>query len=279
MSTLKKLSEKEDKLKGLKNILEDYDSAIVALSGGVDSSFLLAACSEFMEKGKLLAATSRSDIHPDEEIETAGEIAKGLGVKWRKIGTNVLEQEKFTSNPESRCYFCKLDLFRNLRKLAGKEGYQEILDGSTKDDEKNHRPGQKAAEELDVKSPLRQAGLGKEKIRDLAEKIGLPNWDRPSGACLATRFPYGEKIEPAELQKLEDAEATLKDLGLEGFRLRVHDAGKLARLEIGKDQFGEVIQNGEKIVSLLEKADFTYVTLDLEGYRPAGSNLKEVNNE
>lgn len=279
MSTLKKLSGKEDKLNRLKNMLEDYDSAIVALSGGVDSSFLLAACSEFMEGGKLLAVTSQSDIHPDKEIETAGEIAKGLGVKWRKIGTNVLEKEKFTLNPENRCYFCKLDLFRNLRKLAGKEGYQEILDGSTKDDEKNHRPGQKAAEELDVKSPLRQAGLSKEKIRNLAKKIDLSNWDRPSRSCLATRFPYGEKIQAPELKKLERVEAKLRDLGLEGFRLRVHEAGKLARLEIGKDQFDKVIQNREKIVNLLKKADFTYVTLDLEGYRPAGSNLKEVDNE
>ena len=278
MTKLSDLAENKKKLKGLKEILEGLDYAVVALSGGVDSGFLLAACAEFMDRDRLLAVTSSSPIHPPEEIETAKKISDKYNVEWRSLEDNILENAEFTSNSSDRCYICKKSLFSKLVKLSERKGFSKVLEGTNKDDKSDDRPGMRAIKELNILSPLKEAGLGKGEIREFAKNIGLPNWNRPSKACLATRFPRGKEISFNQLKRLGQAEAEIGELGLIDYRVRYHPEKDLARIEVPEEELQKVIWKRKRIVETLKDHDFSYITLDLEGYRPSGSGGEKKNN-
>lgn len=269
MKSLGKLTESE-KINRLKSSLENHGSVLVAFSGGVDSSFLLKAALDFLGKDQVLAVTASSEAYPDHERKDAKELAEKLGANWRTIQSSETENPKFRENPTDRCYFCKKELFEDLKRLADQEGFDKVVDGTIQDDTEGHRPGFRAAEELGIASPLQEAGLNKEEIRDFSKQVGLETWDKPSFACLASRFPYGEEITEGKLGRVEEAEEFLLDLGIKQFRVRHH--GDIARIEVRRSDFDRLLDSGEKIVSRLKDLGYDYVTLDLEGYRTGSMN-------
>jgi len=254
----------------LRSTLEDYGSVLVALSGGIDSSFLLKASLDFLGPEKVLAVTSTGPIYPAYEIEEARAIAEELEAPWKLIDRDPMENADFKSNREDRCYHCKRDLFEELLALARQEGLNEVCDGTNRDDLSDHRPGRTAGKELDVKSPLERAELGKSDIRELSRKIGLPGWNKPSNSCLATRIPYGTEVTKERLVTVGKAETELMDLGFRGFRVRHH--GDTARIELKPEELREAIEARTEIIGRLKSLGFTYVTLDLEGYRTGSLN-------
>jgi len=252
------------KVDALRKLLLEMGSALVAYSGGVDSTFLLKVALEVLGD-KVLAITAKSPIHPVSESAAAGELARRLGARHIFIETDELNDPQFASNPPERCYLCKRRLFARLKELAEEHGLREVLDGSNYDDLGEHRPGLKALRELGVRSPLAEASLTKAEIRALSHKMNLPTWDKPAQACLATRFPYGEQLTPEKLRRVEEAEDFLRSLGLGQLRVRSH--GLLARIEVAQDEMPRLLEEAEKIVGELKKLGYTYITLDLEGYR------------
>lgn len=261
-----------DKLTRLKKILKDLGSAVVAFSGGADSSFLLKVASICLAYEKLLAVIARSETYPNSEYQEAKRSAERFGVRHKTIYTDEVALENFRRNPQDRCYYCKKELFAKLRQVADNEGLVYILDGTNLDDLKDHRPGRKAAQELGVISPLKEAGLTKEDVRKLSYILGLPTHNKPGQACLASRFPYGETISKKGLRMVEEAEAYIKKFGFRDIRVRHHNT--IARIEVGPDQIDSFLKNGfcKKAVKRLKKIGFIYITLDLEGYRSGSMN-------
>lgn len=259
----------ETKLFFLKNLLKDMGSAIIAYSGGVDSTFLLKVASDILGD-RIMAVIARSPTYPSTELEEAIKIASFLGVKHRIIETDELNDPSFYENPPERCYYCKKELFKMLISLAAEEGYSFILDGSQVDDFKDFRPGLMAVEELGIKNPLKEAGLTKDEIRTLSKRFGLPTWNRPSSACLASRFPYGTRITRDALKMVEEAESVIKGLGFRNVRVRHH--GDLARIEVEGEEKGKLILNSQKVAYALKSLGYTYVTVDIEGYRTGSMN-------
>ena len=259
----------------LKRILKSFDSVLVALSGGVDSSLLLRASVEALD-GRVMAVVINSPLFFPEEIKMALKIARKLKVKYELINSDHYLKEKFRKNTPARCYFCKLSLFKKLEKIRRAEGIAMVVEGSNLDDELDYRPGKKALRELKIRSPLKEAGLKKAEIRLLAKVLGLSNWNSPANACLATRIPYYQPIEPKNLEKIREAELYLKKLGLA--QVRVRDHGEIARIEVWPEAFKYLVQSGvrKKICRQLKRLGWKYVTFDLEGYRTGSLNPVKV---
>lgn len=258
-----------DKLTGLKKILSGMENAIVAYSGGVDSTLLLKIARDVIGEGAI-GLIVISPTLPQRELAEAREIASLLGFQLIEVSSQEMELPAFTENSERRCYFCKDHRYRMLNRYASENGYQNLLDGGNADDLGDYRPGLQAAQEQSVRSPLQEAGLTKHEIRQLARELNLPNWNKPSSACLASRIPYWTEITPSLLQQVEDAENLLFKLGFREFRVRHHD--QIARLELPPAEFEKLLRHRLEIVEAFQDLGFAYITLDLKGFRSGSLN-------
>jgi uncharacterized protein len=247
--------------------LRGAGSVAVALSGGVDSAVLLALAVEALGTERVLAVTGRSGSLPVSELEEAGEIARFLGVRHEVIDTREMERPGYRANAGDRCYHCRIELFGSLGPLARRHGLAAVAYGAILDDAGEVRPGMRAAREHGVLAPLLDAGITKDDVRRLAEQAGLPVWDKPAAACLASRIPVGVRVTRGRLDRIGKAEAALRRLG---FRvLRVRDHGKVARIELGPDEIERALEPGRRreISREVRAAGFAFATIDLDGYR------------
>ena len=268
------ISKLEGKIIRLRNILEEMGSVVIAYSGGVDSSLLLKMAVALLGK-KVLAVTARSQIIPGHEIKDAKRFARSLKCKHKIINYDCFSSNEFKSNPRSRCYICKKKLFTVFLYLKNSYKYNYLIEGTNHDDKNSLRPGLKALKELDIRSPLAEACLTKKDIRAYSKILGLPTWDRPALACLATRIPYGEEITEAKLKIIEEAESFIASLGIKEIRVRYHYP--IARIEVPDGKLQDIIKNGirEKIIEKLKRIGFEYITADLENYGPGSMDETE----
>ncbi len=264
-------TELEEKYRRLMQILEAMGGVVVAYSGGVDSSLLLKVSVDVLGD-RALAVTAESETYPAREGAEAIELARRLGARHRVIHTEELAIQHFADNPPERCYYCKTELFEKLLGIAREEGLAAVADGSNVDDADDYRPGMRAAAELGVRSPLREAGLTKADIRELSKELGLTTWNKPSFACLASRFPYGDQITAGKLQQVAAAETLLRGLQLAQARVRHH--GDIARIEVDPSEFELITEPSNRtcIVAELRRLGYVYVTLDLRGYQTGSMN-------
>ncbi len=261
----------EAKYQRLREILSDMDGAVVAFSGGVDSTVLLAVAAEVLG-GRVMAVTSVSPILPAADRALAEEIAASLGVEHRLIETGEMSNPSFVANGPKRCFYCKMGLFEALWRLARQAGYETVLEGSNLDDEGDYRPGRQAVLAQAVRSPLLEAAFTKEDVRRLAKHLDLPNADKPSAACLASRIPYGERITEERLFRIERAERFLTSLDLA--HVRVRDHGTIARIEVPRNSIPKLCDPAtmRNVVQALQNLGWTFVTLDMTGYEVGSLN-------
>ncbi len=259
-----------DRIAACREIIRKLGSAVVGFSGGVDSTLLLRLAAEELGTDNVLAVTGVSPIHPEHERRTARRIAEKLGVELLEVETDEMSDRTFTSNPPDRCYHCKLAIFGQMKQIADERGLAVVVSGANADDTGDYRPGLRAEEELGIRRPLLEAGLGKEDIRAASRMLGLETADKPSSACLASRVPYGDEITPEKLARIEKAEAVLRDMGFQQCRLRDH--GKIARIEVPPDQIDRAFELRGDIVAAVKLLGYSYVTLDLEGFRSGSLN-------
>ncbi len=259
------------KLEELKNIFAQMEKALIAYSGGIDST-LVAKVAYDVLGDKALAVTAISPSLLPEDLEDARIQAAVIGISHEEVNTNEMENENYTSNPINRCYFCKSELHDTLKPLALKRGYSYVVDGVNADDLRDYRPGIQAAKERGARSPLAEVGISKFEVRQLAKELDLPWWDKPAQPCLSSRFPYGEEITLEKLQRVGRGERYLRDLGLKN--LRVRSEKDTARIEILPEQIKEFVLTIDlpKLVERFKEFGFIYVTLDLEGYRSGKLN-------
>lgn len=251
--------------------IKPLDSLAVGFSGGVDSSVVVAAAVEALGTGNVVAVTSDSETLPVREMNAACHLARKIGCRHEIIRTRELDMNEFAANPPDRCYYCKTELWKQVRKIASELGLKNIADGVNASDLGDFRPGIRAGDECGVAHPLAAIGAGKEQVRGIARQLGLPNWDKPAEACLSSRFPYGKAITAAGLKRVEQAEELLKEHGFG--QLRVRDHGNIARIEVPPEMLHK-LTNGSRleIVKGLKELGYSYVTVDLEGFRSGSMN-------
>lgn len=267
------MADLDDKAAILRGILAGLGSAAIAYSGGTDSSYLLAACLDVLGAERVLALTADSPLTPRAELDEARRLAATLGARHLVLPHDDLASESIVANPPDRCYHCKFSRFDVLRQVARAEGFTHLLHGENADDSGDYRPGSRAAEELGVRAPLREAGLIKAEVRVLSRARGLPNWNKPANACLASRFPYGTRLSAAGLARVEAAEQALLQLwGVS--QVRVRDHFPVARVEVPAADIARLAQPEARIpaVEALQALGYRYVTLDLQGYRMGSLN-------
>lgn len=259
------------KYEALLTVLRRYDGAVTAFSGGVDSALLLKAAQDAYG-GNVLAVTADCCAVPRSEAAAARAFCAQYGIRQTVLEFDMMRIPAMRTNPPDRCYACKKELFRRILDIAKANGFSQVIEGTNADDPAEDRPGMRALAELGVCSPLREAGLTKAEIRQLSRAFGLPTADKPSGACLATRIPFGEAVTPEKLMQIERAEEHLHRLGFLQCRVRLH--GSLARIEIMPEQFVQIIQPEirQQITEALKQCGISYISLDLEGYRSGSMN-------
>ena len=264
----------DDKYLTLQALFKDMGSTLVAFSGGIDSTLVLKAAYETLG-GKALAVTAVSPTFPAIELEVVRQVIAEIGAPLRIVETDQLKIEDFVRNDATRCYHCKTDLYQLLTTIQQEVGFQVIVDGTNVDDLQDDRPGIQAARALGVRSPLVEAGLGKQDIRALANELGLSNWDKPAAACLSSRIPRGIAITRSVLSRVEQAEALLFTEGFKQVRVRDHEG--IARIEVDGSELASFYDETrrQRIVEGLKRLGFRYVTMDLEGYRTGSTNLKK----
>ncbi|GAB6174911.1 hypothetical protein JCM15765_43890 [Paradesulfitobacterium aromaticivorans] len=266
-----------EKLASLRELLKVLGSVVVAYSGGVDSAFLLKVATDVLGDN-CIGVSASSETYPESELKAAIEVAKEIGANHLLIHTTELANEQFACNPVDRCYYCKSELFAKLNRMAEEKGFNYVLDGANADDVQDYRPGMRAGKEMGIRSPLQEVCLHKNEIRELSHYLNLRTWDKPSFACLSSRFPYGHRITAEKLYQVEKAENFLRELGLKDLRVRHHD--HIARIEVPRKDFPLMTGNIlDLIVEQLEGLGFVYVTLDLKGLRSGSMNeaLSQLN--
>jgi len=261
-----------EKKKRLEEVIRDLGTVVVAFSGGVDSAFLLAACVDALGTDRVIAVTGRSASLASDDLEQARSLAASLGAVHEIIDTDEFKRERYVSNPQNRCYFCKTTLYTHLQQFARDRGFTTIVNGTNTDDLSDYRPGLQAATEFGIRSPLCEAGLTKQDIRELSRRAGLPTADKPASPCLSSRVQYGERITPEKLRHIERAEAFLKELGVPECRVRHHN--DLARIEVPVEWIGRMTepQTAQRLDAHFRSLGYRYVTIDLRGFRSGSMN-------
>ena len=260
-----------NKYNELKKYLESFGSIAVAFSSGVDSTFLLYAAKEALGD-KAIAITAVADAFPEREMREADEYCKKMGIRHFQVRVDQFAIDGFSENPKNRCYLCKRGLFQEIIAVARSQGIIEIAEGSNLDDNGDYRPGLQAVAELNIKSPLRYVGFTKQEIRDLSEYFHIPTWNKPSFACLASRFPYGDAITHEKLRMVDKGEQLLMDMGFSQFRVRIH--GDVARIELLPTEFDRFMSENirQEVYETFKEYGFSYVALDIYGYRTGSMN-------